>query len=98
MCDTWKPSKKYARACSDEDRMFYLPKYVGEFAVINDDIEITVVDTPGRSARLGCVSPQGASVLRQELCKIIQKESRESAQVCVDLLVAPMEAPNKAGE
>lgn len=78
--------------------MLYLPKKVGEFVVINDDIEITVVHTPGRSARLGCVSPHGGSVLRQELCKIIQKESRESAQVCVDLLVAPMEGPNKAGE
>jgi carbon storage regulator CsrA len=78
--------------------MLYLPKKAGEFVVINDDIEITVVDTPGRSARLGCVFPQGASVLRQELREIIQKESQESAQVCVDLLVAPMEAPNKAGE
>ena len=78
--------------------MLYLPKKAGEFVVINDDIEITVVGTPGRSARLGCVFPQGASVLRQELCEIIQKESQESAQVCVDLLVAPMEAPNKAGE
>ena len=83
---------------SDGDQMLYLTRKAGESVVINDDIEVTVVDIRGRSVKLGFTFPQGASVLRRELYKKIQKENQEAAEVGADFLTAPAEAPEKASE
>ena len=47
--------------------MLYLTRKVGEAVVINDNIELTVVEVRGKSAKLGFTFPPDASVLRKEL-------------------------------
>jgi len=78
--------------------MLHLTRKAGESVIINGDIEVTVVDIRGRSAKLGFTFPQGASVLRRELYEKIQKENLEAAQASADFLTAPAKEPEKAGD
>ena len=59
--------------------MLYLTRKIGESIIINDDIEVTVVEVRGRSAKLGFTFPADASVLRKELYERIQRENRAAA-------------------
>ena len=56
--------------------MLYLTRKIGESIIINDDIEVTVVEVRGRSAKLGFTFPADASVLRKELYERIQRENQ----------------------
>lgn len=59
--------------------MLYLTRKIGESVIINDNIEVTVVDVRGKSAKLGFTFPPDASVLRRELYERIQEENRAAA-------------------
>jgi carbon storage regulator len=59
--------------------MLYLTRKIGESVIINDNIEVTVVDVRGKSAKLGFTFPPEASVLRRELYERIQEENRAAA-------------------
>jgi carbon storage regulator len=56
--------------------MLYLTRKIGESIIINDNIEVTVIEVRGRSAKLGFTFPADASVLRKELYERIQRENR----------------------
>lgn len=68
--------------------MLYLTRKVGESIVINDNIEITVVEVRGKSAKIGFVFPSDVSVLRRELYEKIKAENLAAAQAGPDLLNA----------
>jgi carbon storage regulator len=53
--------------------------------IINDEIEVTVVDVKGKSAKLGISFPKHATVLRREVYERIQAENREAAAGAGDL-------------
>ncbi len=63
--------------------MLYLTRKIGESVIINENIEVTVVDVRGKSAKLGFTFPPDASVLRRELYERIQEENRAAATAAV---------------
>ncbi len=66
--------------------MLYLSRKVGESIIINNNIELTVVEIHGKSAKLGFVFPPESSVLRKEIHDKISQENRAAAAVPADLL------------
>ena len=66
--------------------MLYLTRKVGEAVIINDNIELTVVEVRGKSAKLGFTFPPDASVLRKELHERIKQENLAAAAGDTDLL------------
>lgn len=59
--------------------MLYLTRKVGEAVIINDNIELTVIEVRGKSAKLGFTFPPDASVLRKELYDRIKQENLAAA-------------------
>ena len=66
--------------------MLYLTRKVGEAVIINDNIELTVVEVRGKSAKLGFTFPPDASVLRKELHERIKQENVAAAAGDTDAL------------
>ncbi len=60
--------------------MLYLTRKVGESVIINNNIELTVIEVRGKSAKLGFTFPADASVLRKELYERIREENIAAAQ------------------
>ncbi|MFQ5784681.1 MAG: carbon storage regulator [Alphaproteobacteria bacterium] len=60
--------------------MLYLTRKVGESVIINNNIELTVVEVRGKSAKLGFTFPADASVLRKELYERIRAENIAAAK------------------
>ncbi len=65
--------------------MLYLTRKVGESVIINDNIELTVIEVRGKSAKLGFTFPPEASVLRKELYERIMEENAAAAGGDADL-------------
>ncbi len=59
--------------------MLYLTRKVGEAIIINDNIELTVVEVRGKTAKLGITFPPEATVLRKELHDRIMQENLAAA-------------------
>lgn len=59
--------------------MLYLTRKVGKSVVINNNIELTVVEVRGKSAKLGFTFPSEASVLRKEIFECIRAENIAAA-------------------
>jgi len=78
--------------------MLYLTRKLGESIVINDDIEITLVDVRGKTAKLGITFPTDVTVLRREIFERIQEENRRAAEASAKLAEAakPAEAAEPA--
>ncbi len=68
--------------------MLYLTRKIGESIVINDDIEITLVDVRGKTAKLGVTFPTNVTVLRREIYERIQEENRRAAEASAKLAEA----------
>lgn len=66
--------------------MLYLTRKIGESVVINDEIEITVVEVKGKSAKLGITFPEHATVLRREVYDRIQAENAAAAAASAEAL------------
>ena len=66
--------------------MLYLTRKVGEAVIINDNIELTVIEVRGKSAKLGFTFPPDASVLRKELYDRIKQENLAAAAGDTDAL------------
>lgn len=64
--------------------MLYLTRKLGESLVINDEIEVTLVEVKGKSAKLGLTFPRHATVLRREVYDRIQEENRAAAAASAD--------------
>lgn len=61
--------------------MLYLNRKIGESIIINGNIELTVVEVQGKSAKIGFTFPEGVSVLRKELYDRIMQENMEAAGI-----------------
>lgn len=59
--------------------MLYLTRKVGEAVIINHDIEVRVVETRGKTVKLGFVFPPQASVLREEVFLEVTAANRDAA-------------------
>lgn len=59
--------------------MLYLSRKVGESIIINNNIELTVVEVKGKSAKLGFNFPSDVTVLRKELHDKVTEENRMAA-------------------
>lgn len=59
--------------------MLYLQRKIGESIIINNDIEITLVEVKGKTAKLGFNFPPSASVLRKEIYDKIKEENIAAA-------------------
>ncbi len=66
--------------------MLFLTRKVGESVIINNDIELTVVEVRGKTAKLGFTFPADASVLRKELYERIRQENIAAAQAQANAL------------
>ncbi len=66
--------------------MLFLTRKVGESIIINNDIELTVIEVRGKSAKLGFTFPADASVLRKEIYERIRQENIAAAQAQADAL------------
>lgn len=64
--------------------MLYLSRKIGESIVINDEVEITLVEIRGKTAKLGFDSPSEVSILRKELHEKLALQNREAAQAALD--------------
>lgn len=60
--------------------MLYLTRKVGESVVIDNNIEVTVIEVRGKTARLGLTFPSGVSVLRKEVYDRVQEENRAALE------------------
>lgn len=59
--------------------MLYLTRKVGEAIIINENIELTIVEVRGKTAKLGITFPPEATVLRKELHERIKQENLAAA-------------------
>lgn len=59
--------------------MLYLSRKVGESIIINNNIELTVVEVRGKTAKLGFVFPADATILRKEIYDKIREENMTAA-------------------
>ena len=59
--------------------MLYLTRKVGESIIINENIELTIVEVRGKTAKLGITFPPEATVLRKELHERIKQENLAAA-------------------
>ncbi len=66
--------------------MLFLTRKVGESVIINNDIELTVIEVRGKTAKLGFTFPADATVLRKELYERIRQENIAAAQAQADAL------------
>lgn len=60
--------------------MLYLTRKIGQTVLINESISVTIVETRGKTVKLGFDFPPHVSVLRQELFEKIQSENRSAAR------------------
>jgi carbon storage regulator len=67
--------------------MLYLTRKVGEAVIINHEIEVRVVETRGKSVKLGFVFPSGASVLREEVFLEVEAVNRAAAAGDLDAVL-----------
>ena len=59
--------------------MLYLTRKVGESIIINENIELTIIEVRGKTAKLGITFPPEATVLRKELHDRIKRENLAAA-------------------
>jgi len=75
--------------------MLYLTRRIGQTVLINESISVTVVETRGKTVKLGFDFPANVSILRQELYEKIQSENQSAAR-SLDLgLISDVAAEHK---
>lgn len=58
--------------------MLVLSRKTGEKIIINDNIEITVIETRGEFVKLGINAPKSVSIYREEIFEEIKKNNKQS--------------------
>jgi carbon storage regulator len=58
--------------------MLYITRKEGESIIVGEGIRITVMQTKGRSVKLGIDCPPGTQILREELYMRIQEENKQA--------------------
>ncbi len=66
--------------------MLVLSRKKGQSVIIQDDIEITILETEGDTVKLGITAPKQVPILRKELLVSVQETNRDSASQPVNLL------------
>lgn len=59
--------------------MLVLSRKTGEKLIINDNIEITIIETHGDSVKIGINAPKNVSIYREEIFEEIRKNNKQSA-------------------
>lgn len=59
--------------------MLVLSRKTGEKLIINDNIEITIIETRGDSVKIGLNAPKNVSIYREEIFEEIRKNNKQSA-------------------
>ena len=63
--------------------MLVLTRKKGQKLIINDNIEITILDTRGESVKIGINAPKEVSIFREELYEEIKKANKQALQEVV---------------
>ena len=58
--------------------MLVLSRKTGEKLIINDNIEITIVETRGDSVKIGINAPKNVRIYREEIFEEIRKNNKQS--------------------
>ena len=58
--------------------MLVLTRRIGEKIIIGDDIEVVILDSNGRQARIGIDAPRAVPVHREEVAERIQTLENET--------------------
>lgn len=66
--------------------MLVLSRKKGQSVIIQDEIEITILETEGDTVKLGISAPRQVSILRKELLVSVQEMNRDAASQPADLL------------
>ncbi len=73
--------------------MLVLSRKVGESIMIGEDIAVCIVETTGRTVKLGIDAPRGVAVHRKEVYEAIKNENMRAIQQ--DNVVSLVEFLNK---
>ena len=57
--------------------MLVLSRKTGEKLIINDNIEITIIETRGDSVKIGINAPKNVSIYREEIFEEIRKNNKQ---------------------
>ena len=60
--------------------MLALSRKKDEAVIINDDIEITIIETKGDQVKIGISAPKSVPIYRKEVYMQIQNANKEAAQ------------------
>ena len=60
--------------------MLVLSRKEGEKIIIDDNIEVTVLESENGQVQLGIDAPQSIEIHREEVYRKIEKENREAAE------------------
>ena len=60
--------------------MLALSRKKDEAAIINDDIEITIIEIKGDQVKIGISAPKSVPIYRKEVYMQIQNANKEAAQ------------------
>lgn len=66
--------------------MLILARKKGESIIINDNIEISIVETKGDSVKIGIEAPRSVKVYRREVYDAIQRENKAALNSVVTSL------------
>lgn len=71
--------------------MLVLTRKKGQKLIINDNIEITVLDTRGETVKIGINAPKNVSIFREEIYEEIKKANEQAKEISVSELNQAME-------
>lgn len=66
--------------------MLVLARKIGEKIILNDNIEITILDSNQNSVRIGINAPKNVTVYREELYREIKNTNKNSNTASTDSL------------
>ena len=58
--------------------MLVLTRKKGQKLIINDDIEVTILETRGDNVKIGIKAPKNVSIFREEIYEEIKKANKQS--------------------
>jgi len=60
--------------------MLVLSRKKGQKLIINDNIEITILETRGDTVKIGITAPKNVTVFREEIYEEIKKANKQSTE------------------
>lgn len=78
--------------------MLVLSRKNGQKIIINDNIEITILDSKFDNCKIAIEAPKSVKIFREEVYKQIQLANKLSNKTSVDVVDTLMELANKVPE